>query len=90
MNKLIYFFLYILFSSCETPTTYNVTGVIKEIDLTNNKLLIDHNEIPGFMDKMVMYFNLHQSIDLNNFQEHFLKEAPDEWENYDSIICNPI
>ena len=67
MNKLIYFFLYILFSSCETPTTYNVTGVIKEIDLTNNKLLIDHNEIPGFMDKMVMYFNLHQSIDLNTF-----------------------
>ena len=39
---------------------------------------------------MIKKNSTNESIDLNNFQEHFLKEAPNEWENYDSIICNPI
>ena len=61
------FLISIIIFSCETPVKYSVTGVIKEIDITKNRLLIDHEEIPGFMDKMVMYFNLHKSIDINNF-----------------------
>ena len=66
MKKCLYLILTILFS-CQIPIKHSVTGVIKEIDINKNRLLIDHDEIPGFMDKMVMYFNLHKSIDINNF-----------------------
>ena len=59
--------LLLLFISCNTSEKYSVTGVIKEIDVNNKKLLIDHDEIPGFMVEMVMYFNLHNSIDINKF-----------------------
>ena len=57
----------ILFFSCDTPKTYKVIGVIKEINKNNNKLLIDHDEIPGFMVKMIMFFNLHNTVDINQF-----------------------
>lgn len=53
--------------SCETPKKYEVTGVIKEINANDNKLLIDHDEIPGFMVKMVMFFNLHNTVDISTF-----------------------
>ena len=59
--------LSILFFTCDTPKKYDVIGVIKEIDKDKNKLLIDHDEIPGFMVKMVMFFNLHNSVDINQF-----------------------
>ena len=65
MNLLI--ILSLFFISCNTPQTYKVIGVIKEINKDNNTLLIDHEEIPGFMVKMVMYFNLHNSVDINQF-----------------------
>jgi len=59
--------LLLLLISCTTSEKYSVTGVIKEIDINNKKLLIDHDEIPGFMVEMVMYFNIHDSIDMNQF-----------------------
>ena len=62
--------LLLLFISCNTSEKYSVTGVIKEIDVNNKKLLIDHDEIPGFMVEMVMYFNLHNSIDINKFYHY--------------------
>ena len=61
-------FILLLFFSCNTPQKYEVTGVIKDIELNNHKILIDHDNIPGFMDPMVMYFNVHKSINLNNFE----------------------
>ena len=64
--KKIYLIL-ILLLSCDIPEKYKVTGVVKEVNLEKNKLLIDHDEIPGFMVKMVMYFNLDPSIDINIF-----------------------
>ena len=51
--------------SCNIPETYKVTGVIKEIEPSNNKLLIDHDIIPGFMDPMIMYFNIDNTTNLN-------------------------
>ena len=57
----------LLLFSCKTPEKYNVTGVIKDIKQEENRLLIDHDEIPGFMVKMVMYFNLDSSVDINEF-----------------------
>lgn len=65
MNLLI--ILSLFFISCNTSQTYKVVGVIKEVDIDKNKLLIDHEDIPGFMVKMVMYFNLHNSVDINQF-----------------------
>ena len=62
-----YIFLIFILVSCQIPIKYHVTGVIKEIDIQNNRLLIDHEDIPGFMDKMVMYFNLHKSVNKNKF-----------------------
>ena len=64
---ILLFNIIILFICCDTPKTYSVIGVIKEIDNENKKLLIDHEEIPGFMVKMVMFFNLHNSVDINQF-----------------------
>ena len=58
----------ILFQNCKTNTTYDVSGVILEINNDDHKLLIDHNEIPGFMNPMVMYFNVHNSVNLNNLE----------------------
>ena len=57
----------IIFISCNPPSNYKVIGVIKDIKTEENKLLIDHDEIPGFMVKMVMYFNLHESVDIKQF-----------------------
>ena len=44
--------------SCNTSQNYKVTGVVKEIHNDKRKLLIDHEEIPGFMVKMDMFFNI--------------------------------
>ena len=30
-------------------------------------MLIDHEDIPGFMVKMEMFFNIHESVDINKF-----------------------
>ena len=56
--------------SCDTPQNYKVIGVIKNIDKENNRLLIDHDEIPGFMVKMVMFFNLHNSVKIDGFAKN--------------------
>ena len=46
--KKIFLFLVIFFlSSCKFNPTYNVTGVILEIDNENNTMLIDHDKIEG-------------------------------------------
>ena len=69
MNKRIILLIIATISlfSCDTPKTYKVIGVIKEINKKDDKLLIDHEEIPGFMVKMVMFFNLHNTVDINQF-----------------------
>jgi len=47
---------------------YDVTGVIHEIRSSENKLLINHEEIKGFMSKMTMLLNVHESVNINNFE----------------------
>ena len=66
MKKIL--ILYLLLLSCNLPEKYNVIGVIKEIDFDKKRLLIDHDKISGFMDPMIMYFNIHKSINLENFE----------------------
>ena len=44
--------------------SYPFTGtIIKKFD-ENNQMLIDHEEVPGFMDKMVMMFNIDSTINI--------------------------
>lgn len=83
MNKrlILIINIIILLFSCDIPKTYKVIGVIKEINKDNNKLLIDHEEIPGFMVKMVMFFNLHNGVDINQF-------SVDDSVSFDLIIKN--
>ena len=65
IKKTILIILPLFFLSCSTPEHYKVTGVIKLIDKEERKLLIDHDEIPGFMVKMEMFFNAHKQVDFN-------------------------
>ena len=71
----------LLLFSCRTPEKYQVTGIIKEINDSKRTLLIDHNEIPGFMVPMVMYFNLHESVNSS-----FL--SIDDSVSFDLVITN--
>tara|TARA_B100001029_G_scaffold38103_1_gene29264 strand:- start:194 stop:1042 length:849 start_codon:yes stop_codon:yes gene_type:complete len=65
-------FLYIIilstFFSCTNTKSYKVHGTIIEIRKELNQLLIHHDEIPGFMMKMTMPFNLADSQDVNRFK----------------------
>ena len=67
MKKTLCLLITIIFFSCNKNTTYEVTGVIKEIHIDKSKLLIDHDVIPGFMEKMVMFFKIHKSVDMTKF-----------------------
>ena len=67
MKKTLILFLLFLYS-CDTPQKYIVTGIIKQIDKDKNRLLIDHDLIPGFMDPMIMYFNIHNSTNIQKFE----------------------
>jgi len=67
--KKIFLFLVIFFlSSCKFNPTYNVTGVILEIDNENNTMLIDHDRIEGFMEPMIMNLNIHNRVNMKHFE----------------------
>lgn len=50
----------ILLVACGSPEApraeYNVTGVIQSIDRDNNRVVISHEAVPGYMEAMVMSF----------------------------------
>ena len=59
MKKLIILLITLLGSSCsDSKKIYDVTGVVLDINLTNKKVLVDHDSIPNFMMPMVMNFNI--------------------------------
>ena len=66
-KKIILIIQLLLLICCSTPEHYKVTGIIKSINENEKKLLIDHDEIPGFMVKMEMFFNVHKNVDFNQF-----------------------
>ena len=49
--------------------TYNVTGVILEIDTSRKSLMIRHDVIPGFMDAMTMEFSTDDKYNLFNLSK---------------------
>ncbi|MBM3845438.1 MAG: hypothetical protein FJ405_04010 [Verrucomicrobia bacterium] len=47
-----------------TPKTYEVKGIIREVDAPARQVRILHDEIPGYMKKMVMLFDVKDASDL--------------------------
>ena len=72
MYKILLITLFLLISCNKSIDTkydkvYPFTGIIiKKFD-DKNQMLIDHEEVPGFMDKMVMMFNVDSTINMNNY-----------------------
>ena len=64
MFKYCIIFILLLITACDLPAIYKVTGVIKGIDSSSNKLLIDHDKIPNFMDSMVMQKEMVEQLQL--------------------------
>ena len=57
-NKIRYLFVLSIFSCSDKNKTFNVTGVVIDINKNENSIVIDHDSIPGFMMPMVMPFNI--------------------------------
>ena len=58
-----------------------------------NKLDLTQESWIGFCQKRRFWLKkklIHAKIDKSNFSEYILQDAPIEWDNYDSIICEPI
>ncbi len=58
-----------------------------------NELNINDDSWIGFCQKRRYWVNKNSEkvkLDNNNFRDHILVDAPEEWNNYDAIICNPI
>ena len=65
--------IFLLLISCskniekEYDQVYSFTGIIiKKFD-EKQQMLIDHEEVPGFMDKMVMIFNIDTTINMEQY-----------------------
>ena len=58
-----------------------------------NKLILNDPNWIGFCQKRRFWIkkeSLNKNVDNSNYLYHFLDGAPKEWNNYESIICNPI
>ena len=51
----------------EYDQVYSFTGIIIKKFNDKQQMLIDHEAVPGFMDKMVMMFNIDSTVDMNNY-----------------------
>ena len=58
-----------------------------------NKLDLNDESWIGFCQKRRFWINkkyINNEIEKNFFSDYVLQSAPDEWNNFDSIICEPI
>ena len=58
-----------------------------------NKLILNDPNWIGFCQKRRFWIkkeSLNKNVDNSNYLDHFLDGASEEWNNYESIICNPI
>ena len=65
--KKIALIIVFIFISCDSKITYPVNGIILEVNNNNRKILIKHDEIPGFMMAMTMSFNVQENEDLDKY-----------------------
>ena len=64
-NKIIYLLIIFIYSCGENNKTYNVNGVVINIDKSERSIVVDHDSIPGFMMPMVMPFTVLNKNELN-------------------------
>ncbi len=56
-----------------------------------NLLNIEENTWVGFCQKRRFWINKEFKNKTNtSFEDNYLKNIPDEWKNYESILCNPL
>ena len=70
MHKILLFLLILLFSCGENkqkPIMYPFKGIVIDVFKEQNKMMIKHDEVPGFMMEMTMMFNIKPSINLDNY-----------------------
>tara|TARA_B100000029_G_scaffold409326_1_gene410851 strand:- start:1616 stop:2503 length:888 start_codon:yes stop_codon:yes gene_type:complete len=69
----IILFIFVLFVACSKNTdtqydqSYPFTGIIIKKFEDKKQMLIDHEAVPGFMDKMVMMFNIDSTVDIKKY-----------------------
>ncbi len=63
--------LLIFLLSCENkqkdPTIYPFKGIVIDVFKDQNKMMIKHDEVPGFMMEMTMMFNIEPTINLDYY-----------------------
>ena len=61
----------LIFMSCNSKTTettvYPFKGILIDVISSEHKMMIKHDEVPGFMMEMTMMFNIDTSIDINKY-----------------------
>tara|TARA_Y100001968_G_scaffold47596_1_gene37862 strand:+ start:99 stop:983 length:885 start_codon:yes stop_codon:yes gene_type:complete len=71
MHKILYLLITIILYSCaqqeSKPIVYPFKGIIIDIFYEDQKMMIKHDEVPGFMMEMTMMFNIDPSIDMNDY-----------------------
>ena len=70
MHKILLFLLILLFSCEENKqkaTMYPFKGIVIDVFKEQNKMMIKHDEVPGFMMEMTMMFNIEPSINLDTY-----------------------
>ena len=70
MYKKISFLLILLFSCVDQKPEYTIypfKGIVIDVFKEQQKMLIKHDEVPGFMMEMTMMFNIEPSIKLENY-----------------------
>ena len=58
-----------------------------------NRLNLDNNNWVGFCQKRRFWIkknSLNKQMDKSNFETHALVDVPEEWKDYEAIICNSI
>ena len=71
MKKIIIILIIFIGSSCSnSKEIYDVTGVVLEINLDDNKILVDHDSIPNFMMPMIMPFNVENKNVVKNLNKN--------------------
>ena len=65
-TKIFIILIYIFIGCTKTDKEYVVNGVIHDIKIDEQIIIIDHDSIPGFMMSMIMPFNLKNKEDVED------------------------
>ena len=67
MKSKIVFICAVFFGCTESRNIYPVSGVVKDINVGDNIVIVDHDSIRNFMMPMVMPFNVIRKSEISDF-----------------------